>query len=94
MTGVLMGWGLFDFKEQFLVMFFLKTKASALVKVFQWQVSRGGNTASRATETNSNFFFSRQCFCLSKRWGGEGSMFTLSGKDCFSYLEQRQDNLG
>lgn len=53
MTGFLMGWGLFDFKEHFLVLFFLKTEASALVKVFQWHISRGGSTANRATETNN-----------------------------------------
>lgn len=52
MTGFLMVWGLFDFKEQFLDMLFLKTEASALVEVFQWQISSGGSTASRATETN------------------------------------------
>lgn len=52
MTGFLMGWGLFYFKKHFLVLFFLKTEASTLVKVFQWQLrSRGGSTASRATET-------------------------------------------
>lgn len=60
-TGFLMVWGLFDFKEQFLDMLFLKTEASALVEVFQWQINSGGSTASRAAETNYLawvFFFS------------------------------------
>lgn len=35
MTRFLIGWGMLYFKEHFLVLFFLKTEASALVKVFQ-----------------------------------------------------------
>lgn len=47
MTGFLMGWGLFYFKKHFLVLFFLKTEASALVKVFQRQL-RVGEVAQQA----------------------------------------------
>lgn len=71
MTGFLMGWGLFYFKKHFLVLFFLKTEASALVKVFQRQLrSRGGSTASRVLKQFSlSIFFLLAMFLFIRKVG-------------------------